>query len=358
MRVPFADPARMSEAEAGAVRAAIEEVLAGPRWVLGDQVTGFEAEFASYLGAPEGSGVGVGSGTDALVLALLALGLPAGSGVLVAADEGGYAATAARLAGLVPVAVDVGAAGGPTVDTIAGRCDERTSALVVTHLHGDPVPMAELDRWRRGRGLALVEDCAQAHGLRVAGRHVGLTGDAATFSFYPTKNLGAVGDAGLVVLPDPEAAGRARQLREYGWGERYRVRLPGGRNSRLDEVQAGILRARLPFLDERNARRRAIAARYAELVPLTADPVAGVAHHAVALVEERDRVAAELERRGVGTAVHYPWLVTEMPGLELAPAPTPVAGHRRERLLSLPCFPELSEAEADIVCTALTEVLR
>jgi dTDP-4-amino-4,6-dideoxygalactose transaminase len=186
---------------------------------------------------------------------------------------------------------------------------------------------------------------------------VGLTGDAATYSFYPTKNLGAVGDAGAVLFADPASADRGRALRQYGWGDRFRVQLAGGRNSRLDPIQAAVLTARLPFLDQRNARRRRVAARYATHVELYGDPDTTVAHHAVALTDERDQLAAGLAARGVETAVHYPWLVTEMPGLRMAPATTPCAAQRRGRILSLPCFPELTDDEVDQVCGALEEVV-
>ncbi|MGY2876922.1 dTDP-3-amino-2,3,6-trideoxy-4-keto-D-glucose/dTDP-3-amino-3,4,6-trideoxy-alpha-D-glucose/dTDP-2,6-dideoxy-D-kanosamine transaminase [Marmoricola sp. URHA0025 HA25] len=357
MRVPVAAPTRMQPQEAAAVQRAAAEVIAGTQWVLGDRVARFESEFAAYLGAAADSVVGVGNGTDALVVAMTALELPQGAGVLVAADEGGYAATAARIAGLVPVPIDAGAQG-PTVETAeAGRTPD-VAALVVTHLHGNAVPMSELDRWRRAHGLRLIEDCAQAHGLRVDGRHVGGTGDAATFSFYPTKNLGAVGDGGAAWFADPAVADHARALRQYGWGERFRVEHPRGRNSRLDPIQAAVLSARLPFLDERNARRRSIAARYAERVELLGDPAATVAHHAVVLADDRDGLARGLAERGVDSAVHYPWLVTEMPGLHVAPAATPGAQARRDRILSLPCFPELTDVEVDTVCAALDELVR
>jgi aminotransferase EvaB len=294
--VPVAAPTRMALEESEAVRRAVAQVIAGPSWILGEPVRMFEAAFAAYVGTEPALTVGVGNGTDALVLAMAALRLPVGSGVLVAADEGGYAATAARMAGLEPVAIDVGPLG-PTAETAAAGMCPGVSALVVTHLHGDAVPLTELDRWRRHRGLSMIEDCAQAHGLRVDGRHVGLTGDAATYSFYPTKNLGAVGDAGAVLFADPASADRGRALRQYGWGDRF------------------------------------------------------------ALTDERDQLAAGLAARGVETAVHYPWLVTEMPGLRMAPATTPCAAQRRGRILSLPCFPELTDDEVDQVCGALEEVV-
>ncbi len=359
MSVPSAAPSRLGSDEGAAVRKAIASVVDGAVWVGGQPVADFELAFADYLGAaPEREVVGVGNGTDALVLAFAALGLAPGSTVLVAADEGGYAAGAATQLGLRVRAMDLDPAlGVPTAATAAAADAPEVAAVVVTHLHGDAVPLggpAGLDAWRRARGLLLVEDCAQAHGLRVEGGHVGLVGDAATFSFYPTKNLGAVGDGGAVVLAHPQAA-VARSLREYGWGERYRIERPGGRNSRLDSVQAAVLCARLPFLDARNARRRAVAGRYRELVTLHGDPVTTVAHHAVALLDDldqRDAVRDRLAARGVATAVHYPWLVTEMPGLGVV-GDVPVAAARRDRKLSLPCFPELTDSEVDQVCEAL-----
>jgi dTDP-4-amino-4,6-dideoxygalactose transaminase len=318
----------------------------------------FEEEFAAYAGHPHL--VGVANGTDALVLAFSALGLTRGAGVLVAAVEGGYAATAARLAGLEPRVVDVDPfTMGPT-PALAERADlAGVEALVVTHLHGDAVPIGELDGWRRRRGLALVEDCAQAHGLRVDGRHVGTTGDAATYSFYPTKNLGAVGDGGAVAFTGSTHADRARRLRQYGWGERFRIDVPGGRNSRLDAMQAAVLSARLPFLDDRNARRRAVAGRLRRTVRagrIHGDAATTVAHHAVLVTEERELVRKALAAAGVRTSVHYPYLVQEMPGLAVAPTATPVAAALREQILTLPCFPEMTEDEVDRVAAALEAV--
>jgi dTDP-4-amino-4,6-dideoxygalactose transaminase len=248
---------------------------------------------------------------------------------------------------------------GPTPVTLAAAGLDGVEALVVTHLHGDAVPLEAVDRWRRERGLALVEDCAQAHGLRVGGRHVGTVGDAATYSFYPTKNLGAVGDGGAVAFADGGRAEAARRLRQYGWGERFRVDHPGGRNSRLDTLQAAVLSARLPFLDARNERRRAIANRLRDALGagrIHGDPESTVAHHAVLVTDARDAVREGLAAAGVGTAVHYPYLVQEMPGLAVRPAPTPEAAAVRERVLSLPCFPEQTDEEVDRVVAALGEV--
>ncbi|WP_374457052.1 DegT/DnrJ/EryC1/StrS family aminotransferase [Nocardioides sp.] len=359
MRIPSAAPTRLSGDEAAAVRAAVDRVITDGPWILGPEVESFEADFAAYTGLAHT--VGVGNGTDALVVAMTALGLAPGAGVLVAADEGGYAATAARLAGLVPVVMDL-APSSTVVDASTAAAAHRpgVEAIVVTHLHGDAVPLAELDAWRRAQGLALVEDCAQAHGLRVGDRHVGSTGDAATFSFYPTKNLGAVGDGGLVGFSDPAVAERARALRQYGWvDERFRPDLAGGRNTRLDPLQAAVLSARLPHLDERNRRRRELANRWREALAgsavLWGDPATTVAHHAVVVTDDRDGLADHLAAHDIDTAVHYPHLVGEMPGLRAEGGPAPVAASVARRILSLPCFPELSEAEADQVGTALND---
>ena len=322
---------------------------AGPSWVGGRPVAAFERDFASYLGAGDREVVGVGNGTDALAVAFGALGLAPGDGVLVVGRrgrvrrDGSRPARAARAGGRTSGRLPVGASG-----AVRRASSSRTCTATPSGWTSSTPGVAS-------RGLLLVEDCAQAHGLRVDGRHVGLVGDAATFSFYPTKNLGAVGDGGAVLLA-PDAAARARALREYGWGERYRVEHHGGRNSRLDTLQAAVLSARLPFLDARNERRRAIASRYRASVELHGDPVTSVAHHAVALLDSRERRDALRDRLaglGIMTAVHYPWLVSEMPGLTVAGGPSPVAAERRDRMLSLPCFPELTDDEVDRVCEAL-----
>jgi len=357
--VPAAAPSRMGAEEARAVRAAIDRVVASSHWVGGPLVDEFETAFRSAMGV--GQVVATGNGTDALALGMLALELPVGSKILVAANEGGYAATAARMCGLVPVSMDV------DIDTMQPSAElaERAwspaaSAIVVTHLHGDPVDVAELDRWRRSRGLRLIEDCAQAHGANRDGHPVGSSGDAAAFSFYPTKNLGTMGDAGAVAFADPAAADRAHSLRQYGWRTRYRPELAGGRNSRMDPMHAAVLTARLPWLAERNARRRRIADRYRQAIvgsdlAMVGDARHSVAHHAVVAAPHRSALIAHLERHGVATAIHYPYLLTEMPGLAVEGDATPNASHWRDRILSLPCFPELTEGEVDHVVTALEE---
>lgn len=357
--VPAAAPTRLDPVERAAVSEAIERVVMDGPWIGGAPVEQFESDFASYLGANEV--VSVGNGTDALAIALASLDLPPGAGILVAADDGGYSATAARQVGLEPIVMDVDAQTlMPTVETADAAMTSTTVAVVVTHLHGDAVDLSALDVWRRAHGLRLIEDCAQAAGLRIAGAHVGLVGDAATFSFYPTKNLAAIGDGGAIVFADSVLAARARVLAQYGWTERYRIGVSGGRNSRLDSLQAAILSVRLTFLDARNLKRRAIAARYREtLAPvarLYGDASTTIAHHAVVVGDDREGLSRHLAARGVQSAQHYPYLVGEMPGLALShPAPTPVAARLRNQSLSVPCFPEMTEVEIDHVLSAFEE---
>lgn len=335
------------------------------QWILGPEVAAFEHAFADYSGAREV--VGVGNGTDALALAFLALGLPPASDVLVTATDGGFSAVAARMVGLNPVVMDVDPETlGPTEASAAASLTPGTSAIVVTHLHGNAVDVAGLQEWRRSKGLRLIEDCAQAHGLRVDGVSVGTTADAATFSFYPTKNLGAIGDGGAVAFTGAGSeplAERVRTLRQYGWDDRRRVELPQGRNSRLDELQAAVLSERLHFLEQRNCRRREIrdaysgALRGSARASMLGEAEPTVAHHAVVLtcsLVERDDLVRHLDRSGVDTAMHYPWLVQDMPGLHMTSATrTPVSRSLVEQTITVPCSPELQEDEVTRVVDAL-----
>ena len=231
--------------------------------------------------------------------------------------------------------------------------------MIVTHLFGAMADLTEIASECGRRGIRLIEDCAQAIGARRDGRLAGTVGDAAAFSFYPTKNLGALGDGGAVVTQDAATAATLRSLRQYGWEGKYVVTRAGGRNSRLDELQAAILRRRLPLLDAGNARRREIHRRYAEALGAgrmigSADE-SNVAHLAVAEVDDRDAVREQLAAAGIGTDVHYPVPDHRQP-VEAAYA---VAGELTEterlagRILTLPCFPELEDSEVDLVCREL-----
>jgi len=343
----------MPAEELDAVKTAIAAVVSSGTYVGGDVVTTFEEEFARIVGAGTYS-VSVASGLDALILALSALELPRASAVLVPPNDAGFAALAVQSVGLVAVQMDVSKEGLVDVDLVEAHATRDVSAVIATHLHGLAVDLSAVSGWCRSRGVRLIEDCAQAHGARGVGRH----GDAATFSFYPTKNLGAFGDGGAVVTRNEHLAGRIRALREYGWGDRYSVRHPDGRNSRLDTLQAAILLARLPFLERNNLARREVVGCYRRAVPnvrfLARDDASFVAHHAVVVDPDRERLIARLCEAGIGHAVHYPTLVSEMPGISLGRGPEArAASQMRDHIVSLPCFPGITEPEVAAVSDVL-----
>ena len=362
--VPINDLRRAFLAQESTLRPAVDRVLASGWYVLGPESSAFEAEFAASLGG--GHCIGVANGTDALQLALLAVGCQPGDEVVTAANAGAYTSTAALAVGLVPRPADVD----PTTllltaETAAAQLTERTRAVVVTHLYGLMADTAPLRALCAEAGVALVEDCAQAAGAVGVEGAAGTLGDIATFSFFPTKNLGALGDGGAVVTRQPALAERVRRLRQYGWTSKYLNEVPGGRNSRLDELQAAVLRTRLPGLPESNARRRSIVARFAAALPEGArrmvhqDAVgspAYVGHLAVLVTPDREVDRAALAAQGIRTDVHYPVpdhrqpvLVGTLPGLRL-----PVSERLAAEVLTVPCFPELTEAEVDRVCEGLS----
>jgi dTDP-4-amino-4,6-dideoxygalactose transaminase len=234
-------------------------------------------------------------------------------------------------------------------------------AVVVTHLYGLVADIEDIVGLCRPHGVAVVEDCAQAAGARRGNRRAGALADAATFSFYPTKNLAALGDGGAVTTDRDDVAERVRLLRQYGWSPKYEVTVADGRNSRLDEVQAAVLRTRLRQLDEWNERRREIARRYAgALAPETGRLVAReggdyVAHLAVVLAEEREDLRARLDTAGIGTDIHYPVADHHQPAWrgDYPDLSLPVTERAVASVLSVPCFPELTDEEVDRVCEVL-----
>lgn len=361
--VPLNDLRRGAQADGAALPDALLRVVDGGWYVHGPQHRAFEAEFAAYVGVPHC--LGVASGTDALELALTALATPGRDVVVTAANAGGYTSVAARRSGLGLRFADVQPdtlCVGP--EDVAALIDDRVAAVVVTHLYGRLADVGGLREVCDRADVPFVEDCAQAVGAQRDGRRAGSTGDVATFSFYPTKNLGALGDGGAVVTADDVLAGRLRALRQYGWGAKYRVDIPGGRNSRLDELQAAVLRLRLPQVDGWNARRREIircyvdAAAGSRLAVLPADGEHHVGHLAVAECEDRDAVREALSARGVQTDVHYPVPDHMQPALrdQHDARPLPVTEQSAQRILSLPCFPQLTEAEVEQVCGALRDL--
>lgn len=355
------------------LRAVSEEVVAAVRRVLdsgvfigGPEVLAFEAELAEYLGVR--CCVGVNSGTDALVVALRALGVGAGDEVLVPAFGFIASAEAVSLVGGAPVFVDIDARTF-NIDPAALETARtpRTRGILAVHLFGQAAPMAELSVYARQHGLWLLEDAAQALGGRLGGARLGSLGRAAALSFFPSKNLGACGDAGLIATDDVALADTARALRQHGARRRYEhERL--GQNSRLDALQAAILRVRLPSLDARNAARRAAAGRYAALLagaPLDLpfqDPRAEHTFHqyTVRVCErQRDRVQARLKERGVESVVYYrtPLHLQPVYRGRGAAAALPHAEAASRAVLSLPIWPEISPAEQERVADVLRAAL-
>jgi dTDP-4-amino-4,6-dideoxygalactose transaminase len=341
---------------------AVERVLSSGQYLYGNEVFEFEREFASYIGVS--SCIGVANGTDALTLALIATGCSPGDQIITAANAGMYTTTAALCAYLQPRFADVDpellTLSAATVEAAIGSA---TRVVVVTHLYGQLADIAPIAELTRSRGIALIEDCSQAIGAQRDGLMAGAWGDLATFSFYPTKNLGAAGDGGAVVTNDERLARRVRLLSQYGWVEKYRSVISGGRNSRLDELQAAMLRVKLPQVDEWNQRRREIALRYrnaggVRLRILGSSGDDYVAHLCVAYADDRRRLQQALASQGVESGIHYPIPDHQQPvlaGTTAARVTLPVTERASKHVLTLPCFAEMTEDEVNRVCQAVQE---
>jgi dTDP-4-amino-4,6-dideoxygalactose transaminase len=348
IRVPF--NALAPGDDAAAVRGAIDRVVASGWFILGPEVEAFEAEFAAASRVPHA--VGVGTGTDAITLILRALDIGPGDEVITPPLSAAYSALAVMMAGARPVFADID----PerlTMDprAAAAAVTPRTRAVMPVHLYGQA--LAAQHR------LALVEDAAQAHLATADGRPVGTIGIAAATSFYPTKNLGALGDGGAVLTRDAQLAARVKRLRNGGQTSRYHHQEPGA-NSRLDEMQAAILRARLPFLPRWTERRRSIAARYRAALgkgarvttPREFDP-GHVYHLFPLLAERRDAFQAHMTGRGIETLIHYPVPIPRQPALQdTSPAVCPIADRVCAQVVSLPMYPGLSDAAVAAVAEA------
>src|SRR5262245_22300556 len=362
MHIPINHIKRHLDGIRDVIAPVVERVLDSGWYLFGEEGEAFEREFAAYCGT--NACVAVASGTDALEFALRAVGIGAGSRVATVANASFYTSTALLAIGAVPVFVDVD----PTnhlmdLDALRDVLCGRVDAVVVTHLYGLLHDMESLLRVTEPHVLPVIEDCAQAHGAIRGGRKAGSFGHAAAFSFYPTKNLGAIGDAGALVTNDAKIAARVRLLRQYGWNPKYHVTLSGARNSRLDEVQAAVLLAKLPHLNRWNARRRDIAARYSRGLRnarIQVPAVRGgeyVAHLYVIVCEDRENLRAHLAAAGVATDVHYP--VPDHQQRVLAargrwPA-LPVSESLSARVLTLPCYPELTDDEVDFVIARVND---
>ena len=356
--IPLAAPVAQYRAHAEAIHAAIGRVLESGQYILGGEVAAFEQAFAEYCGG--GHAVGVASGTDAVILALKALGIGPGDEVITVSHTAVATVAAVLACGATPVLVDVD----PIYYTIdAARIEEaitsRSRAIIAVHLYGQAADMDAIAEIARRRGLRLVEDCAQAVGGRYRHRRLGSLGDVGCFSFYPTKNLGAIGDGGLVLSADEKIAARVRRLRQYGWDDNRETH-EAGINSRLDPIQAAILLAKLAHLDPDNARRTAIARRYHAglaglpmVTPKTRPDVDHAYHLYVVTSAHRDDLMKYLSDRQIGCAIHYPVPVHLQRGYhERAVLPLdglPVTERLCEKILSLPMYPELDDADVDQV---------
>jgi dTDP-4-amino-4,6-dideoxygalactose transaminase len=359
MTIPFLDLKRQHRDLKRELLAAVERVLDSSQFVLGAEGRALEAELADQ--AKVRHGIGVGSGTDALRLGLVAVGVGPGDEVITPAFSFVASATTIVMAGAQPVFVDIEPATcALDPDALEAAITPRTRAIVVVHLYGHPAPMDRIAAIARRRGVALVEDAAQAIGATWDGRPVGGWGDAACLSFYPTKNLGACGDGGLLLTDRDDVAAHLRRLRHHGDTGRYEhVEL--GYCSRLDDVQAAMLRVKLRHLEAWTRARRRLAARYQSAfagLPLqlpVEDPRARHIYHVYTVRHERrDALAKVLADLGVGTAVHYPRAVPDQPVFALdAEHRWPQARRAAREVLSLPCYPEMTDDEVDGVIAAV-----
>jgi dTDP-4-amino-4,6-dideoxygalactose transaminase len=349
----------------------ISELCVSGNYVLGDEVAGFERELAAYLSV--GDCVGVASGTDALILSLVALGVTQGDTILTMANAGAYSTVAARAVGAEPVFVDVSQQSlqmslrelAKSLE-ISKKADLHPKAVIVTHLFGQlNMDIEEIVELAKKEGLFVIEDCAQATGAKIPSGFAGSFGDLSTFSFYPTKNLGASGDGGAVAGSDKTLTDKVRKLRQYGWGRKYHLEIEGGRNSRLDEIQAAILSKKLPNLNNWNQKRRQIFRSYAEAsskyVRFFSSPDESYVGHLVPITVAgmtQSQLVHYFEALGIQTSVHFP-IPDHKQNLKLKHkdlVPLPVTENASGSHVTLPIFPEMKESEIFRVCEALSKV--
>jgi len=358
-----ANPAAQFQSHQDEIEAAVLKVMRGNRYILGSEVEALESEFASFIGT--GSAIGVANGTDALELAMRALDIGPGDEVITVSHTAVATVAAIEACGAVPVLVDVDPAYFTlNPDQLPEVLTSKTKAVIAVHLYGQAADLDAIGQFCAENSLALIEDGSQAHGATWRGRRLGSMGNIGCFSCYPTKNLGAIGDAGLVTTGDEKLADKVRMLREYGWRQRYISDLPG-RNSRLDELQAAILRIKLRHLDEDNAKRQRLAAHYSTQLaglPLQLPAVRRHAEHVhhlyVARTGSRQAVIDQLKAHDVHAGVHYPMPVHLQPAYQgrIRTADSMAVSERlAQEVLSLPIYPELSIEMVDRVVAALKD---
>ena len=366
--IPQTSPGANYRAHQTEIDDAVARVLQSGTYILGKEVSAFEKEFSAYLGAQHG--IGVGSGTDALHISLRVCGIEAGDMVATTSLTASATAAAIEMAGAVPVFVDVDSRTGLLDPDCLERAikragSQRLKAIVPVHLYGYPGDMEAIMALANRYGLMVIEDCAQSHGASIDLRKTGTWGHMAAFSFYPTKNLGGIGDGGAIITNDRTLAEKARLLREYGWRDRY-VSERAGFNSRLDELQAAILRVKLRYLDHENKRRREVAALYAHALSgsslETIRPnirVQHVYHQYVVMCDRRHDLLVFLKEQGVGALIHYPVPLHRQPAYRTQRLPQGETLANSEnlcrRVLSLPMFPELTNEQVDKVIQVIKQ---
>jgi len=357
-----ADPKANYLAHKEEIDQAIRRVLDSGWYILGQEGAAFEQEFAEYLGVSQA--VGVGNGTDALEIALRACGVGVGDAVITVSHTVVATVAAIDLVGAMPILVDIDPATftldpNRLEDTIRQHQGSRIKAIIPVHLYGHPAAMPAIMEIARRHDLYVIEDCAQSHGAAIKGRKTGAWGDLAAFSFYPTKNLGALGDGGAVVTNNAELAQKLRLLREYGWQRRYISDLPG-MNTRLDEIQAAVLRVKLQYLDQENNQRRQLAEVYNScladtplVLPEVGQDVETVYHQYVVKSQKRERLRDFLKDNAVGTLIHYPVPVHRQPAYQnrvgIGSGGLPETEKAVGEILSLPMYPQMTNAQAQQV---------
>jgi len=357
--ISFNDFPKEQEAIGTSVSQAIQRVMQSGWYILGKEGEAFEGEFARYSGSRYG--VGVNSGSDALYLAVKALGICGGDEVITVSHTMVSSVDAVTRNGAKPVFVDID----PKtylmdVSKIKEKITEKTKAILPVHLYGHPVDMAPLLEIAHKHNLYVIEDACQAHGAQYKGKAVGSLGHIGCFSFYPTKNLGAYGDAGILTTDDEAIANKLKKMRNYGQSTRYFYDFTGV-NSRLDEMQAAVLRAKLPFLDSWNARRRRVAQLYGEFLenssivnPVEKEYAYHVYHLYVVRSKERDRLQEYLSTRGIQTLIHYPVPVHAQKAYSTNDN-LPVTEKTCQEIISLPINPWISDLDIERICQAINE---
>ncbi len=371
--IPQANPGAGYRALKQQIDEAVARALSSGWYILGNELREFETEFAAWLGVS--SVVGCGNGTDAIALALRGLAVGPGATVVTVSHTAVATVAAIEMAGATPLLIDIDPVHYTMDPDALKQVLEQPppglppiKAVLPVHLYGQPADLERIVPLCRAHGVALIEDCAQAHGARLNGKRVGTFGDAATFSFYPTKNLGALGDGGAVATNKPALAERIAALRQYGWQKHY-ISDDIGVNSRLDEVQAAILRVKLTHLDRQNARRAEIAAHYTAalqgvpLKPPKQRPGATHVYHLyVTRSAQRDAFQAALKDTGIGTGIHYPVPVHLQPAyadrIALGGSGCPQTEVAASEILSLPIYPELTDGDVATVVGALKKLFR